>query len=95
MNLTKLRLSGESSLEEGEPHEVMEKKRRALDERLRPARLEVARRSSQWTELEDVDLVPRGPRNAWLVSAKTDDVYEGYRGIVFQTGTVNVIPDRA
>jgi hypothetical protein len=39
MNLTKLRLSGESSLEEGEPHEVMEKKRRALDERLRPARL--------------------------------------------------------
>jgi hypothetical protein len=32
--MTRLRLTEESSLEEGTPEEVMEKKRRALDEQL-------------------------------------------------------------
>ena len=92
--VTRLRLGGESSLEEGTPDEVIEKKRRALDERLRPARLEAARRNSQWTELDEVDLVPRGPRDAWLVSAANDAVYERYRGVAFAPGSVNIISDR-
>lgn len=90
-----LGLSRESSLEEGSPDEVAEKKRKALDERLRPARLEVARRNSKWTEIDAADLVPRGPRDAWLVSAANDAVYEHYRGVVFAPGSVTMIADRA
>ena len=67
---TRLRLTQESSLEEGTPDEVMEKKRRAYADKVRPARLEAARRNPQWTEIED-DLVPRN-RGRWLVSASTD-----------------------
>ena len=93
MNLvSRLRLGGESSLEEGTPDEVLEKKRRALVEQVRPARLEVARRNPKWTELEEVDLVPRG--RGWLVSADTDAIYTPTRGVVFQPHSVNVIADQ-
>jgi len=43
-----------------------EKKRKVLDEHVRPARLEVARGNVRWHEIEN-DLVPRN-RGRWLVS---------------------------
>lgn len=88
---TALSLSREGSLEEGTPDEVMAKKRRALDERLRPARLEVARRMPRWMEVED-DFVPRG--RGWLVSASTDAIYTPTRGVVFQPHSITVIADQ-
>lgn len=63
--------------------------------RLRAARLDVARRNSQWTELEEVDLVPRGPRNQWRVSASTDEIYAPHRGAVFQSWSTSVVADHA
>ena len=90
--VSRLRLSDESSLDEGTPDEVIEKKRRALDERLRPARLEAARRNSKWTEIED-DLVARG--RGYLVSAASDAVYRRTRGVVFAPYSVSVIADQA
>jgi hypothetical protein len=91
---TTLRMTREASLEEGEPHEVAEKKRRAHEAVLRPARLEVARRTAKWTEVPN-DFVERGYRGMSLVSASTDHVYERVRGIVFQPGSVNVIATHA
>ena len=87
---TTLGLSRESLLDEGTPDEVMAKKRRALDEALRTKRLEVARRNSMWTEIED-DLVSRG--RGWLVSASTDAIYQRVRGVVFASHSVTVIAD--
>ena len=87
-----LGLSREASLEEGTPDEVAEKKRRALAAVLRPRRLEVARRNSVWTEIEN-DLVPRN-RGLWLVSASTDAIYTPTRGVVFQSHSISVIADR-
>jgi hypothetical protein len=92
---TTLGLSRESSLEEGTPDEVRAKKSAALAAVLKPARLEVARRNSKWTEFEEVDLVARGPRNQWFVSATTDEVFEPHRGAVFQSGSTSVIADQA
>jgi hypothetical protein len=89
---TKLGLSREASLEEGTPDEVAEKKRRAYEEAVRPARLEVARRNSKWTEIEN-DLVPRN--RGWLVSASTDAICQPVRGVVFQPWTVTVTADQA
>jgi hypothetical protein len=89
---TTLGLSRESSLEEGTPQEVAEKKRRAYDAVVRPARLEVARRNPKWTEIEN-DLVPRG--RGWLVSAETDAIYTAVRGVVFAPYSVTVIADQA
>jgi hypothetical protein len=80
-------------LEEGEPDEVAEKKRRAVTEALRPKRLEVARRMPKWTELQEVDLAPCG--RGWLVSAETDAIYTPVRGVVFASYSVNVIADQA
>ena len=87
-----LSLATRASLEEGEPHEVMENKRRAYAEKVRPARLEVARRNQFWTEIEN-DLVERlGGR--WLVSASTDLIYQRVRGTVFAPHSVSAIADR-
>ena len=86
-----LGLSREGSLEEGTPDEVIEKKRRALDEQLRPARLDAARRNPKWTEVED-DFVSRG---RWFVSASTDHIYMPARGVVFAAYSVTVIADQA
>lgn len=65
--------------EEGSPDEVRARKRRILDDQLRPARLEIARRNARWEEIEEVDLVPRGRRGSLLVSAKTDRIYQQNR----------------
>lgn len=81
-----------SSLEEGTPDEVVEKKRRAYDAVVRPARLEVARRNFKWTEIEN-DLVPRN-RGRFLVSAETDAIYTPVRGVVFAPYSVSVIADQ-
>ena len=86
-------LSHKTLLEEGTPDEVMQKKRGALDEQVRPKRLEVARRNGRWTEIEN-DLVPRlGGR--WLVSAVTDLIYKRVLGTVFAPHSVTAIADRA
>jgi hypothetical protein len=90
---TTLRMTREASLEEGTPDEVAEKKRRAHEAVLRPAR-EAARHTAKWTEIEN-DLVARGYRGMSLVSASTDHVYERVTGVVFQPHTVNVIATHA
>jgi hypothetical protein len=82
----------ESSLEEGTPDEVAEKKRRAFNAAVRPARLEVARRNAKWTEIAN-DLVPRA--RGWLVSAETDAIYRGHAGVVFAPYSVTVVADQA
>jgi hypothetical protein len=46
----------------------------------RARRVESARANHRWTELEEVDLVVRGP---FLVSAATDAVFVPYRGATF------------
>ena len=89
--VSRLRLSDESSLNEGTPDEVLEKKRRAVTEALRPKRLEIARSNPKWTEVED-DFVPRG--RGWLVSAGTDLVYQPARGVIFASHSTNVIADQ-
>ena len=76
-------MSGEGSLEDGTPDEVMEKKRRANAEKLRPARLEAARRNSKWTEIED-DLVRRNQGRRRL--HRVDDVLEVGSTIVNRGG---------
>ena len=87
-----LSLTTRASLEEGEPDQVMENKRRVYAEKVRPARLEVARRNSRWTEIEN-DLVPRlGGR--WLVSASSDRIYQRVLGTVFLPYSVSAIADR-
>ena len=88
----RLGLSSESSLEEGTPDEVTAKRRRAYAEKLRPARLKIARHNPRWTEIAD-DFVPRG--RGFLVSAATDHVYTPVRGVVFLEHSVNVIADHA
>lgn len=59
-------------------------------ERLREARLRVARANRLWREVED-DFVRRGP--GWLVSAETDEIFTRYRGPVFPRASASVIPD--
>jgi Zn-finger nucleic acid-binding protein len=88
-----LGLSRETLLEEGEPDEVMEKKRRAYAEKVRPERLKAARRNSRWLEIEN-DLVPRlGGR--WLVSASSDRIYQRVRGTIFLPHSVTAVADQS
>ena len=63
------------------------------EDAIRDARVEVARRNSAWTELEEVDLVRR--HRGWLVSAETDELFTLSRGVVFASGSVTVIADQA
>ena len=84
---------GSLSALEGTPEEVAAKRRQANAEQMRPARLEVARRNSKWTEIEN-DLVPRN-RGRWLVSASTDAVYAPMNGVVFQPHSSTVVADQA
>jgi hypothetical protein len=51
-------LSPKTLLEQGELDEVLQKKRRAYDAAVRPARLKIARGNRKWSEIEN-DLVPR------------------------------------
>jgi Zn-finger nucleic acid-binding protein len=86
-------LSLKTLLEQSELDEVLEKKRKAYDAAVRPARLRIARGNQRWTEIEN-DLVPRN-RGRWLVSASTDAIYTPVRGVVFQPDSVNVIAELA
>src|SRR5918995_949491 len=91
--LGKLRLSEETPppLLEGEPDEVQARLRAAHHAKLRPARLDVARRNRRWHELLEVDLVAR--HRGWLVSATTDEVFSPYRGAVWVADTGVVVSD--
>ena len=64
---------------EGAPDEVDARLRAAHDAKLRPKRLEIARRNSRWHEIEEADLVPRG--RGWLVSATSDFVFQPASGV--------------
>ena len=75
--LGRIGLSPESAAFEGTPDEVDARVRAAHDKKLRPARVEAARRVSGWQEIAD-DLVPR-PGGRWLVSAGSDRIYASYR----------------
>lgn len=55
----------------------------------RERRIELARRNSRWTEIDD-DLVERG---RLLVSASTDQVFKRYRGDAFETGSATLIAE--
>jgi hypothetical protein len=91
----KLRLSEETRLRllEGEPDEVQARLRAIHDAKLRPARLEIARRNRRWHELQEVDLVAR--HRGWLVSATTDEIFSPYRGAVWVPDSVAVVSDMA
>ena len=86
------KLSPESAALEGTPDEVDARLRAAHDEKLRPARVEAARRISGWREIED-DLVPRGRR--WFVSAGSDRIYTRYAGAVWVSDSVVPLADTA
>ena len=89
--LGRIGLSPESAALEGTPEEVDARMRAAHDEKLRPARVEAARRIRGWHEITD-DLVPRlGGR--WLVSAGMDLIYAPYRGVVWAADTAVAIAD--
>ena len=85
------KLSPESAALEGEPAVVEARKRAAHDEKLRPARVEAARRMSGWHEVKD-DFVPRLGGH-WLVSAGSDRIYVPYRGTVWAADSVVPIAD--
>jgi hypothetical protein len=82
-------MRGPTTLQDAEDAE-----RAVVEEQVRQARLEQARRSSRWTEIE-ADLVPRGRKGYWLVSASSDRVYTRVRGAVFQPGLATAIADFA
>lgn len=60
-------------------------------QQLREARLETARRTPRWVELEAVDVVPRG---RVFVAASTDEILLPYRGATFGRGTATAISDQ-
>ena len=66
--------------------------RAEMAEHVRAARLEAARRTSRWTELEAVDLVRRG---RVFVAASDDSVYLRHRGVTFESGKAAPIADQA
>jgi hypothetical protein len=56
-------------------------------ENLREQRVAAARRNRYWVELEETDLVRRGP---WHVHAETDELLTRYRGAIFPTGMASI-----
>ena len=88
--LGKLGLSPESAALEGTPEEVDARVRAAHDEKLRPARVEAARRISGWHEIAD-DLVTR--HRGWLVSAASDRIYVRHQGVVWTGDTAVPVAD--
>ena len=54
--------------------------RAAHDRKLRPARVEAARRISGWHEIAD-DFVPR--HRGWFVSAASDRIYIQHKGVMW------------
>jgi hypothetical protein len=59
---------------------------------IRKRRVEVARRNSRWTELEETALVRRA---RYLVHADTDELFTVHRGVVFGSGSASVIADQS
>jgi hypothetical protein len=69
-----------------------DQQRNEHERQVREARLDLARRQSNWTELAHVGLVRRGP---FLVDGETDQLYIVRRGVVFEPGraTIGYVPD--
>ena len=89
--LGRLGLSPESAALET-PDEVEARVRAAHDSKLRPARVENARRVRGWFEVED-DFVER-PGGRWLVSASTDAIYIRHKGVTWEADTAFRWPTR-
>lgn len=66
--------------------------RAVVEEQVRRARLEFARRHNRRTEVEEVDLVRRG---RVLVSATTDRIYRPVQGVVFAPNSATAIADHS
>lgn len=58
---------------------------------VRRARVARARRHNRWTEIPAGRLVRRN--RLWLVDAETDEYFVPVRGVVFHTGTANILAD--
>jgi hypothetical protein len=87
---TRIRPFSDAEVVEGR---VTDRQREAWARQVREARIEAARRNDRWTEIEAVDLVPRG--RGLLVSATTDAVFKAYAGTVFQSGSVSMVSELA
>ena len=90
--LGKLGLSPESQALEGTPEEVDARVRAAHDAKLRPKRLEEARRVRAWREIED-DLVERQGGTV-LVSASSDAIFRRFRGTTWVADSAVVMNDQ-
>jgi hypothetical protein len=66
---------------------------RPAEDEIRDRRVEVARRNSKWTEIEEPSALVRRGR-LYIVHADTDEVFKPYRGVVFATGSATVIADQ-
>ena len=82
--LGKLGLSAESQALEGTPIRSPTRLRAAHDRKLRPARIDTARRISGWHEIDD-DLVPR--HRGWLVSASSHRIDVPHQGVIWAGDT--------
>ena len=61
-------------------------------QKVREARVRIARSVRGWTELEEAALVKRGP---WWVHADTDKLFSPVLGAVFASGRADVISDKS
>ena len=61
------------------------------EDEVRDRRVEVARRNSKWTEIEEPSALVR--RGRLLVHADSDEVFKPYTGVVFASGETTVIAD--
>jgi hypothetical protein len=68
-------------------------KRRNSEQKLSAARARVVRANAHWTELEQLDLVPRD--HGVLVSASSDWAYRRHPGVVFERGSTNMVADHS
>ena len=68
--------------------DVASDERAAEREQIKRARLEVARRKSEWTEIPQTNLVRRGPH--FLVDAESDQVYTLRNGSVFDPASASI-----
>lgn len=67
-------------------------RRQELHQKVREARVAIARKVEAWTELEESALVKRG---RWWVHADTDELFVDFLGTVWVAGRADVVSDRS
>jgi hypothetical protein len=88
MTLKSLLGFSDANLHEGTPEQQQEARRQELHAQ----RVEAARGTLAWTELEPVDVVTRQP---YLISASTDEMFVPHRGLVFEPGSASAVADQS